>query len=124
MRMETDAKRCEKCPFFRKRRLLRRERCDFPGRPIPQSCPMLRDGAKVLSYDEAMAAEVVWLEIRELDGGFTAMPVEAGGEMYLQGVKGTWRAEDIAPRRGDGRCTRFWDARPSEEQRKAAEWRE
>ena len=119
-----DAKKCGTCPFYRKAGLLRREKCDFPGVPIPMSCPILNSGPRVMSYGEAMAAEVAWLEIRNLDGVIMVVPVEITGEMYLQGVKGTWRAEEIAPRRGDGRCTRFWDGRPTEEQRKAVEWDE
>lgn len=109
---------CDKCPMYG-RGLLRRG-CRLDGGP--GACPLLDDGPRVIPYDEAMAGEVCWIEWRQTGDVEMVMPMEITGEMYLQSVSEIHRASDVAPRKGDGRLFRFWDRRPTEEQREEEEW--
>ena len=117
-----DRERCGECPFYRPKRLLRREKCEFPGVPIPESCPRLDGGAKVLSWDEAMAAEIVWLEWRQSGEIVMMMPSDIGGVDCGVTPGGTYLLEEVAPRDRDGALYRFWDRRPRDEEREVRKW--
>lgn len=118
----TDSAKCEKCPFYRPKRLLRREKCEFPGVPIPDTCPRLESGARVLSWDEAMAAEIVWLEWRQSGEIVMMMPSNIGGVACGVTPGTTYLLEEVAPRKRDGVLFRFWDRRPTDEQREMMGW--
>lgn len=119
----TDAAKCGGCPFYR-RGLLRRARCEFPGLPIPDSCPLTGGGPKVLKYDAAMDAEVVWMEWRDSGLMVMIMPADVGGVKCGITAGETYVMSEIAPRKCDGYAFRFWDARPTEERRAAEPWKQ
>ena len=121
MRHAIDREKCGKCPFYRKRKFLIRERCDFPMEPVPRSCPIM-GGPAVLSWDDAMKSEIVWMERRDSGEITMLVPAEMGGVMCGITAGVTYNMGDIAPRRGDGIEYRFWDGRPTPEQMEAVSW--
>ena len=60
--MRVNAETCGSCPYYRRKRWWRREGCDYPV--MADRCPMEPAGPRLLSWDEAMQEEVVWMERR------------------------------------------------------------
>lgn len=118
-----DTERCGECPFYRKKGLFRRERCDFPKVPVPRECPRIGGGPRILRYDEALASGIVWIEWRQT-GELEMMMLEYAGGVVLCGMtpKVTYDMDVSAPRERCGVLYRFWDRRPTEEQREAEMW--
>lgn len=123
MMKRPDAAKCEPCPFYRRGWLFFKDRCEFPLDPVPESCPIMRE-PRVMSWDEAMAAEAVWLELRGVPRIEMLVPVEIHGDVFLQGIHDTHMAGEVAPRKRDGIDFRFWDGRPGEELRESVAWKE
>ena len=113
--------RCETCPLLLPN-WRRKKSCALDGGP--DACPLLYDGPKVLTWEEAMASEVIWIEGRADGSVIMVMPTEVPGqeEMYMTGVGGTWRADALMPRDMYGIALRAWDRRPTEEQRRMTKW--
>ena len=119
-----DTKRCRECPVYRKKGFFRPERCAFPGIAVLDCCPRQWFGRpKVLKYDDAMAAEIVWMEWRATGAIVMMMPADVGGVLCGITPGETYAMADIAPRRCDGIEFRFWDGRPGEELRRETRWK-
>ena len=118
--MRVNAETCGGCPYYRRKRWWRREGCDYPV--MADRCPMEPSGPRLLSWDDAMQEEVVWMERRGVADIEMMAVVDYRGETYLQGIHETVLARDAAPQRLWGVEYVFWDGRPNEQQRAAVIW--
>ena len=74
---------------------------------------------RVLTLDEALEADVCWLEI---SGSDRVPPCRIGGFNDFFSILRFGQAAEVCSKNNYGRLLRCWSARPTDEQRKAAPW--
>ena len=74
---------------------------------------------RVLTLDEALEADVCWLEI---SGSDRVPPCRIGGLNDFFSIRRIDQTHEVCAKKNYGWLLRCWSARPTEEQRKAVKW--
>lgn len=75
-----------------------------------------------MSYEEAVDSGIAWIEWRMTGEVELLMLSDVGGVVCGMTPGITYLMDEVAPRDRDGVLYRFWDRRPSDEQREAETW--